>query len=134
MDACTRETLRVFPSVPFMTRKHGVAEGVDVMLMPCSIQKDERHWKNPHDFVPERFLDNSIKRHAYAWIPFSAGYRNCIGQRFAMMEMKIQMAYLFKFFNFESVHSRDELGVEANLVIRPKVGVQVKLTARDSEF
>ena len=133
MDACTRETLRVFPSVPFMTRQHGVVEGVDVMLMPCAIQKDERHWKNPHEFTPERFLDSSIKRHAYAWIPFSAGYRNCIGQRFAMMEMKIQMGYLFKFFNFESVHKREDLGVEANLVIRPNKGVNVRLTARDTQ-
>ena len=100
------------------------------MLMPCAIQKDERHWSNPEDFIPERFIGN-IKRHPYSWIPFSAGYRNCIGQRFAMMEIKILMAYLFKFFDFKSVDERKDLGIEANLIIRPKFGIKVKVNKRD---
>ena len=133
MVACIKETLRLYSPASSTQRQHGVFEDVIVMLQNYAIMRDERHWENPDEFVPERFLDSSIKRHAFAWVPFSAGYRNCIGQRFAMMEMKIVMGYFFKFFNVKSIHKKEDLGIQANLVITPKNGINVRLTARDAE-
>lgn len=51
------------------------------------VHRDTRYWDNPEVFNPDRFIDQELK-HPYSYIPFSAGSRNCIGQRFAMMEEK----------------------------------------------
>ena len=95
------------------------------------VNNDARQWKSPKTFNPERFLDKSIKRHPYSWIPFSAGYRNCVGQRFALMEMRIVVAYLFKFFKIESLQETDDLDLMPNLIIRPRNGIKVRLSLRD---
>lgn len=130
LDACAREALRLLPSVTFIGRTHPVEKSIGLAIMVNLVCTDERQWKDADSFIPERFLDKNVKRHPYAWIPFSAGYRNCIGQRFAMMEMVIQMAYLFKFFNVESLDKTDELNIQPNLIIRPRDGVNVRLSLR----
>ena len=56
---------------------------------------------DPNDFKPERFLDEQTmeKRNPFAYIPFSAGPRNCMGQKFAMYEIKCIVSKILQ--NFE---------------------------------
>ena len=131
MDAVGRETLRLLPSVFFIGRAHPVMKDVGLTVLISLVNRDFRQWKDTEVFNPERFLDAGIKRHAYSWIPFSAGYRNCVGQRFAQMEMSILVAYLFKFFEIKSLQETEDLKIMPNLIIRPKDGVRVRLGLRD---
>ncbi|XP_044309303.1 cytochrome P450 4B1-like, partial [Varanus komodoensis] len=63
-----------------------------VVAIHC-VHKNPNVWKDPEVFDPTRFAaENASQRHPFAFIPFAAGSRNCIGQQFAMNEMKIAIA------------------------------------------
>lgn len=50
------------------------------MIIPYALHRDPRYFPDPEEFRPERFMpENSDKKNAYAYIPFSGGPRNCIG-------------------------------------------------------
>ena len=57
-----------------------IPAGVPVALMIYSMHHNPKIYPNPEVYNPERFLpENAVDRHPYAFIPFSAGPRNCIG-------------------------------------------------------
>lgn len=58
---------------------HILPAGTGVVVVPSMVHRDPAYWDDPEVFRPERFVDGELK-HPYAYIPFSAGSRNCIGE------------------------------------------------------
>lgn len=66
------------------------------------LHHDERYFKNPEKFDPERFsVENRDLIDPDTYLPFGIGPRNCIGSRFALMEIKTIIYYLLLTFDFE---------------------------------
>lgn len=88
-------------------------------------------YKNPEEFIPERFDENAEKPHTFAYVPFSAGPRNCIGQKFAMLEMKSVISKILRNFHLEL--TSDSVKVPeliAELVLRSEKPINYHLTPR----
>ncbi|GMS95444.1 hypothetical protein PENTCL1PPCAC_17619, partial [Pristionchus entomophagus] len=90
LDRCIKEAMRIYPPVPFVSRqlKKDFALGdyllpvnSQVSISPFVVHRNESIYPNPLEYDPDRFLpDRMATRHAYDYIPFSAGPRNCIGE------------------------------------------------------
>ncbi|CAF5172584.1 unnamed protein product, partial [Rotaria magnacalcarata] len=101
LDCFIRETLRLYPIAPFIVNRQcnrecqigqvKIAKGTNLAVDMFSIHYDEKLYGpvSPFQFYPERFLE---KRHPLAWLPFGVGPRNCVGMRFAMLEIKLALA------------------------------------------
>ncbi|VDO44182.1 unnamed protein product [Haemonchus placei] len=100
-------------------------EGTGVVVVPSMVHRDPKYWNDPQVFRPERFIDGELK-HPYAYIPFPAGSRNCIGQRFAMMEEKCILALLMRHLRVLSLLRTNEMRVAAELIIHPLHGNRIK--------
>ena len=106
LDACLSETLRLFPPVMRLERevnqnfKLGDSEiklfkGQLVEIPVYAIHHSEKFYKNADQFIPERFLkENRDQIIPYTYMPFGTGPRNCIGMRFALMEVKLAIAHI----------------------------------------
>ncbi len=106
-------------------------KNLDVFILIYTIHHDEKYFSCPEKFDPERFLsDNSKDRHPYAFIPFSAGRRNCIGQRFAMIEEKVILCHMLRKFELKALKKAEELRPTADLVLRAVNGMPLKLIPR----
>ncbi|KAM9792316.1 cytochrome P450 4V8 [Neosynchiropus ocellatus] len=140
LECVIKESLRLFPSVPFFARTicedchirgFKVSKGANAIIISYALHRDPRYFPEPEKFKPERFLpENSVGRPPYAYVPFSAGLRNCIGQRFAIMEEKVVLASILRNFTVEACQEREELRPVGELILRPEKGILIKLEKR----
>ncbi|XP_037937861.1 cytochrome P450 4d8-like [Teleopsis dalmanni] len=136
-----KETLRLYPSVPIIARKinadfkysHSkIGDGVlpattEFVADFFNTMRDPDIYENPEEFIPERF-ENMKMESAFVYLPFSAGPRNCIGQKFAMLEMKMILAKVVS--TFELLPSKESIQIEYAVILRSYNGFPVIMKKR----
>ncbi|XP_037940077.1 cytochrome P450 4d8-like [Teleopsis dalmanni] len=136
-----KESLRMYPSVPMIGReikedfkythsKRGdgvIPAGTELFIAIYGILHDPENFENPSEFIPERHENSSVNS-AFSMVPFSAGPRNCIGQKFAMLEMKMILAKIVR--SFELLPLGQVVEPELNIVMRSSTGFQIGLKKR----
>ena len=81
---------------------YAVPPNSEVVIWIYLVHHDPRWYPNPSEFRPERFEpDAEAARPKYAYLPFGAGQRACIGQMFAMLEAQLILATLWPRLRFE---------------------------------
>jgi len=138
------ETLRLYPPLSFFIREAQaptqLGEGCRcpmrslITISPWVIQRHESHWRDPHDFQPERFLADTAspedRRCAKdAFLPFGMGPRKCPGAAFALQEALLLLAELVRRYELlaEPGHQPE---LVARLTLRSGNGVRVRLVQR----
>ncbi|CAO4377842.1 unnamed protein product [Caenorhabditis nigoni] len=145
LEQCIKETLRLTPPVPFISRQleedvlipHAtkppvlLPAGMNIMINIITIMKDARYFERPYEFFPEHFEPERVNaREAFAYVPFSAGPRNCIGQKFALLEEKVVLSWIFRNFTVTSMTKYPEELPIPELILKPQFGTQVLLKNR----
>nr|WET52811.1 cytochrome P450 [Phaedon brassicae] len=141
-ERCIKECLRLYPSVPFISRFSGaeirthtgytIPRGANINVHIFDLHRSPHVWNNPEKFDPDRFLpENVSKRHPFAYLPFSAGPRNCIGQRFAILEIKAALCGILRKFKLEAVDKPEDMVFKSDLVLRPAGEIRVKFVPRE---
>ncbi|XP_062966831.1 cytochrome P450 4F2-like [Cynocephalus volans] len=136
LTMCIKESLRLHPSVPAISRRCTQdVELPDGRIIPkgvtCSISIFGTHhnpavWPDPEVYDPFRFDPENIKgRSPLAFIPFSAGPRNCIGQTFAMAEMKVALALTL--LRFRVLPDDKEPRRKPELILRAEGGLWLRV-------
>lgn len=99
-----KETLRLYPAAPFYARDVVAADSIDgiaipagsrMMPFPYATHRHPDFWQNPERFDPDRWLPEvEANRHSYAFHPFAAGQRICLGNNFSLFESQTLLATL----------------------------------------
>jgi cytochrome P450 len=134
-----QEVMRMYPPAWLISRSplapdtigdYTVPAGAVLLLSLYGLHRNPRVWADPGSFNPDRFApDQASMRHPFAYMPFGAGPRICIGNRFAMLEMIITLTMIIQRYDVALVADHP-IEPEPLTVLRPKHGVKVTLTLR----
>ncbi|KAF0684481.1 Aste57867_23543 [Aphanomyces stellatus] len=107
-----------------------IPQGTTIDINVAAIHRNPKYWANPKTFLPERFIENSAastadaklrdgKSHAFYYMPFSVGGKNCIGYRFALIEMQVIVVAMYGQFDFHLTESADLRPKNNGVTLRP---------------
>lgn len=142
------EGFRMFPSLGTLhrvcARKYTIPElditidpGVKIIIPVQAIQNDEKYFKSPSEFIPERFADISDIQNKYSFLPFGEGPRMCIGARLGEMQSLAGLAAILSKFTVEpssSTKRKLEVNPTSNIIQSIKGGLPVRLKRRNKNM
>jgi len=134
------ESMRLYPPIWTISREaieadeiggYHVPAGSAVMISPYAMHRDRRFWENPEGFDPDRFSpERERDRPRYAYLPFGGGQRNCIGNRFALLEALVVLSMVLQRFRLDLVPGQ-RIDPEPMISLRPRYGMLVTLYRRE---
>ena len=138
LDCVIKESQRLCPPTGQVNREcsedydlNGIhlPAGTEVMIPIYAMHHDRYAWEDPEKFDPERFRGPAKDtRHAFQFIPFGAGPRNCIGMRFALMEVKMALVKILMNYKFvASPETQMPLKMREGITLSAKDGVLVRV-------
>ncbi|XP_033758981.1 cytochrome P450 4B1-like [Pecten maximus] len=139
MTLFMKESMRLYPPATITTRLINEPLELDGVYFPAGTSVSvnfyyiHRHpdvYPDHSVFRPERFLpENSKDLDPYAFLPFSAGPRNCIGQNFSMNEQKVILSRILK--RFKIILDEDHEVIPVNeLTFRSRNGIKIRFEER----
>ncbi len=138
-ERVVKESMRLYPPVYSVARRaeedteiggHHVPRGSEVMVWIYFLQRDPRSFSRPDEFRPGRFVpEEEAKIPRFAYLPFGAGPRACIGRTFAMVEARLLLATLLARFRFD-LAGREDVEAQPKITLVPKTRVKMRLRAR----
>jgi len=139
LRAVFEEALRLYPPAAMLSRQAiaddeilgvRIPAGAVVSISPYVLHRRASLWTNADAFDPSRFLGaNRDRIDRFAYIPFGAGARVCIGMPFALQEAIIILANLLRTFRFELVDGQ-EITPQQRVTLRPRAGMRMHVRRR----
>ena len=140
LRAVLDEAMRLYPPAAILSREAiaddailgaRVPAGTIVLISPYVLHRQRGLWENPDAFDPSRFLGERRERiDRFAYIPFGAGPRVCIGMAFAMQEAIIILANLLRAFRFDMVEGAPVMPRQ-RVTLRPQGGMKMHARRRE---
>lgn len=140
LDMTLKEILRIHPSVPIIGRMstsdmiingETIPTGTEVIIFIYAMHNNPEVFPEPDRFDPDRFNEEATsKRHPYAYIPFSAGLRNCVGQKYALLEAKTILVKLLGSYRLLPCDPDNTVRIKSDITLRPVNGTFVKIAER----
>lgn len=130
--------MRMFPVAPLIARYLTgdvaisdvvVPTGSSVVICIQHVHMDPEHFPEPHKFIPERFLPDN-KRRPFSYLPFSAGPRNCIGLRYAMLLMKTIVSTVLRHYKVTTSLKIADILLKVDILLKSVRGFPVALEPR----
>ncbi|XP_052737852.1 probable cytochrome P450 4p3 [Bicyclus anynana] len=112
--------------------KYQIPAGTQYAILIYDLHRLGEQFVEPLKFRPERFQMEPTW-HPYAYLPFSAGPRNCMGQKFAMMELKLTLSALLRRYRLLPVTKPEDIIFRFDYVLRVKDPIYVKLELRSED-
>lgn len=146
LKAFIKESLRLYPTAPFIARKidkqlvldsYSIPAGNSYVFSCYTTSRSEKYFDSPNECKPERWLrSNRMSKcpsntvtHAYATLPFGLGARACIGRRAAELEMALLIASLVTKFKVDLM-SNPDVKVKLRMILNPARPISIRLRRR----
>ncbi|KAK4880255.1 hypothetical protein RN001_008401 [Aquatica leii] len=139
LDQVIKESLRLYTPAPFISRVlkedalfdgHVIPKNVTITVFIYGLHHQPSLYPNPELFDPDRFsIENSKNRSVYSYIPFSAGPRNCIGQKFVMLQLKHTIINIIRKFKILPVANHEPI-LLANGTLSSENGLPIRVQKR----
>jgi cytochrome P450 len=136
-DGVVKETLRLYPPVGRIGRRPvrdvdldppALGKDTAVFLSPFVTGRNPRWFSEPESFRPERWNEPASDRPRFAWFPFGAGPRSCIGEHFATMVLTLAVATLAQRWRLRP-SAPDLPRVRSLLTLKPRGAVRMIVEA-----
>ncbi|KAH1021970.1 hypothetical protein HUJ04_011450 [Dendroctonus ponderosae] len=142
LERVIMETLRLYPPVPIISRKINedvqlvtcdltIPAGSTILISQFATHKHPKYWENPDVFNPDNFLPEKCQdRHYYAYFPFSAGPRSCVGRKYAMLKLKVILASVLRQFVVTSLKQEKDFMLQADIILKRADGFGITIKDR----